>query len=274
MPFARFMDLALYDPAGGYYRSAEPRPGRAGDFITAPELHPIFGCDARAPGRRGLGAAGPPRHVHAPRVRRGRRDPGARHPRRSRTGGLAARRRDHLRPGRGGPPSPERAWRRGSPPPTRGASLAPGSVGDAPIVGVVLANEVLDALPVHRVRQRGTELRELAVGDRARRRASSRSRSSPPRRPLPSGWRPRASPSQTGRPPRSVSPSTAGSARWRRGWPTRPAPARSTTAPRPPTLYDPVRRRDGTLRAYVRHQVARRPVSATSAARTSPPMST
>ena len=38
MPFARFMELALYDPDGGYYRSAEARPGRGGDFITAPEL--------------------------------------------------------------------------------------------------------------------------------------------------------------------------------------------------------------------------------------------
>lgn len=43
MTFARFMELALYDPDGGYYRSAEARPGRAGDFLTAPELHPIFG---------------------------------------------------------------------------------------------------------------------------------------------------------------------------------------------------------------------------------------
>ena len=44
MPFARFMDVALYDAEGGYYRSAEARPGRAGDFLTAPELHPIFGA--------------------------------------------------------------------------------------------------------------------------------------------------------------------------------------------------------------------------------------
>ena len=43
MPFARFMDLALYDPAGGYYRATEARPGRAGDFLTAPEIHPVFG---------------------------------------------------------------------------------------------------------------------------------------------------------------------------------------------------------------------------------------
>ena len=44
MPFARFMQLALYDPDGGYYRSDAARPGRSGDFITAPELHPIFGA--------------------------------------------------------------------------------------------------------------------------------------------------------------------------------------------------------------------------------------
>ena len=41
--FARFMELALYDPDGGYYRAEAARPGRDGDFITAPELHPIFG---------------------------------------------------------------------------------------------------------------------------------------------------------------------------------------------------------------------------------------
>ena len=42
--FARFMDLALYDPAGGYYRAGTARPGREGDFLTAPEAHPIFGA--------------------------------------------------------------------------------------------------------------------------------------------------------------------------------------------------------------------------------------
>lgn len=43
MTFARFMEIALYDPERGYYLAAEARPGRAGDFITAPENHPIFG---------------------------------------------------------------------------------------------------------------------------------------------------------------------------------------------------------------------------------------
>ena len=42
--FARFMDLALYDPDGGYYRAEAARPGRDGDFLTAPEAHPIFGA--------------------------------------------------------------------------------------------------------------------------------------------------------------------------------------------------------------------------------------
>ncbi|HEU5424518.1 MAG TPA: SAM-dependent methyltransferase, partial [Nitrolancea sp.] len=41
--FARFMELALYHPEHGYYRAAAVRPGRAGDFLTAPEAHPIFG---------------------------------------------------------------------------------------------------------------------------------------------------------------------------------------------------------------------------------------
>lgn len=41
--FARFMDLALYHPDHGYYLSDTRRPGRPGDFLTAPEAHPFFG---------------------------------------------------------------------------------------------------------------------------------------------------------------------------------------------------------------------------------------
>lgn len=41
--FARFMELALYEPELGYYATSAARPTRAGDFLTAPELHPIFG---------------------------------------------------------------------------------------------------------------------------------------------------------------------------------------------------------------------------------------
>jgi len=43
MSFARFMDVALYDPDDGYYVTPERRPGRGGDFLTAPEATPLFG---------------------------------------------------------------------------------------------------------------------------------------------------------------------------------------------------------------------------------------
>ncbi|MEO8274006.1 MAG: SAM-dependent methyltransferase, partial [Chloroflexota bacterium] len=43
MSFARFMELALYDPTAGYYTTGATGPGRHGDFLTAPEGHPIFG---------------------------------------------------------------------------------------------------------------------------------------------------------------------------------------------------------------------------------------
>lgn len=44
MSFARFMERALLEPGLGYYATAQRRAGRSGDFITAPELHPILGA--------------------------------------------------------------------------------------------------------------------------------------------------------------------------------------------------------------------------------------
>jgi SAM-dependent MidA family methyltransferase len=41
--FARFMERALTEPGLGYYATSDQRPTRAGDFVTAPELHPFFG---------------------------------------------------------------------------------------------------------------------------------------------------------------------------------------------------------------------------------------
>jgi SAM-dependent MidA family methyltransferase len=40
--FARFMQLALYEPDLGYYTSALDKFGKAGDFTTAPEISPLF----------------------------------------------------------------------------------------------------------------------------------------------------------------------------------------------------------------------------------------
>src|SRR3954471_19575159 len=40
---AAFMDLALYDPGLGYYARAAQRSGRAGDFFTSVDVGPLFG---------------------------------------------------------------------------------------------------------------------------------------------------------------------------------------------------------------------------------------
>ena len=41
--FARYMQLVLHEPGLGYYASDRAKFGRAGDFVTAPELGKLFG---------------------------------------------------------------------------------------------------------------------------------------------------------------------------------------------------------------------------------------
>lgn len=42
LTFAEYMNAALYEPGQGYYRAGFTKFGREGDFVTAPELSPLF----------------------------------------------------------------------------------------------------------------------------------------------------------------------------------------------------------------------------------------
>ncbi|MEO8847775.1 MAG: SAM-dependent methyltransferase [Casimicrobiaceae bacterium] len=42
LPFAQWMDIALYAPGLGYYAAGTQKFGTVGDFVTAPEMTPLF----------------------------------------------------------------------------------------------------------------------------------------------------------------------------------------------------------------------------------------
>ncbi len=62
LPFDRFMALALYEPGLGYYAHSAPKfglmPESGSDFVTAPELSPLFGRALAVQVRQTLEAAG------------------------------------------------------------------------------------------------------------------------------------------------------------------------------------------------------------------------
>jgi len=43
IPFSRYMELCLYTPGLGYYGAGQRKFGPGGDFVTAPEISPLFG---------------------------------------------------------------------------------------------------------------------------------------------------------------------------------------------------------------------------------------
>ena len=197
--FARFMERALYEPGRGYYAGPEPRPGRDGDFLTAPEAHDLFGrivarqvaeCWRRlgGPAAFTIREYGAGSGMLAAAVLAGLRDeepaayaaasyePVELNPwrmaelrERLDRDGLA----DRLGPAAGpdaGPNVDLAAGPDGGPNVDLAADWPtgpPGATGPhrgAPITGVVLANEFLDALPVHRVELRDGRLVEIGVG--------------------------------------------------------------------------------------------------------------
>jgi SAM-dependent MidA family methyltransferase len=154
MTFARFMEIALYDPEAGYYSAArdgdaaDRGAGRTGDFLTAPEGHPIFGWTIA-------------RLLEDAWQRLDRPDPFVVREHGAGSGALAFGILDGLR--RSGSPLLEAtryqaievsgsrldALRGRLDATGLGAWLEPAN--DAPAAGAIIANELLDALLVHRV---------------------------------------------------------------------------------------------------------------------------
>lgn len=162
IPFARFMALALTHPVYGYYASGRGAPGREGaDFLTAPETSPYFGRCIAVQIAECWERMGAPAAFAV-------WEPGAG------AGTLAETILDTLRDDA---PDAYRAatyWLDDLSPDTHErarAALAAHTEGGhidwgrppSGFNGVVLANEFVDALPVHRVRIEGGVLCEAYV---------------------------------------------------------------------------------------------------------------
>jgi SAM-dependent MidA family methyltransferase len=160
LSFERFMELVLYAPGLGYYSGGAQKLGKDGDFTTAPEISSLFGrCVA-------VQCAEVLRALHAPSIL----EIGAG------SGRLAA---DVLARLQGSGQLPENYWilevsadlrqRQRALLEERLPHLLPlvawlDRPPEEPFDGIVLANEVLDALPVARFRWDAGGIDELGVG--------------------------------------------------------------------------------------------------------------
>ena len=152
IPFARFMELALYAPRLGYYSGGAAKLGAAGDFTTAPELSSLYGAALAqtaaaiiaqsAPNllEFGAGTGKLARDVLTELAAQGVQV--EHYYIMELSGELRARQQEALRD------FPQVSWLDDFP---------------AAFSGVVLANEVLDAMPVHLVRKHGAAWQEWMV---------------------------------------------------------------------------------------------------------------
>ncbi len=162
--FARFMERALYEPGRGYYRQTAPGPGTAaGDFITAPEAHPVYGAAVGRLVDEAWAAMGRPIPftITEPGAGTGALAEGLLGGLRDMGSALAADVR--YRPVEVEPARLEALAERLRVDELADALVADDAPDDEVETGAVIANEVLDALPVHRVIGRPAGLRELLV---------------------------------------------------------------------------------------------------------------
>lgn len=157
MPFTEYMEAALYEPGLGYYSAGSVKLGRAGDFVTAPELGEVF-AHCLAVQASGIGAdlgewdlleigAGSGRLAAGLLVAMGEAAP-RRYRILERSADLRAEQKRTL--SASAPALLDRVEWLDAPP-------------SEPWRGVVVANEVVDALPVERFRITGDGLEQVGV---------------------------------------------------------------------------------------------------------------
>ncbi len=161
MTVAAFMDLALYDSELGYYARAAQRSGRAGDFFTSVDVGAIFGelVEIQIAEMASLGFPSGPVDLVEAGAGNGRLTAdilsaaSRAHP------SLYRRIRAHLIEA-----SPvARSAQRDTLGPLAEVLASSSSDLPATISGIVIANELLDAMPVHQVVMRADGLREVYV---------------------------------------------------------------------------------------------------------------
>jgi SAM-dependent MidA family methyltransferase len=160
LSFERFMELALYAPGLGYYSAGAHKLGAGGDFTTAPEVSRLFGACVARQCAEILGALGAARIVE---IGAGSGRLAADILLRLETLGalpdrycildVSADLRDRQR----------RHFARYLPPRLQERIRWLDQPPEEPFDGLILANEVLDALPVARFRWFGGRVEELGV---------------------------------------------------------------------------------------------------------------
>ncbi|HET9111903.1 MAG TPA: SAM-dependent methyltransferase [Ktedonobacterales bacterium] len=176
--FARFMELALYHPQYGYYVGGvvgrEP-VGWAGDFFTSGDVSPLWGwAIARQLHQMWQALGGPARfEVIEPGAGRGLLAASVWRYALALDERWAAALRytlvdraapdSLLRASRAARLTAELAAIPAPPDAVRWAEDLAGAASDGPITGCIVSNELVDALPVHRVEARGGQLAEIYV---------------------------------------------------------------------------------------------------------------
>lgn len=155
--FERYMALALHEPGLGYYAAGSAKFGEAGDFVTAPEVSPLFGRALARPLAHALRCTGGdvlelgPGNATLAATLLPELEALGQLPRRylllETSPDLAARQQARLAT---------------LPPHLAGRCAWPSGLPER-LQGVVLANEVLDALPVHVLSWTADGCREMGV---------------------------------------------------------------------------------------------------------------